>query len=87
LYTSNKSKVHQTPKKLPVCENNHNRQSLVLIGSHVLSWEYPDGIGNNFDSLDNWTSLHISVLYRLSKLDSFRQFIYVFYTALKIDLI
>jgi len=43
-----------------MCENNHNRPNLAFIGSSVVSWEYPDGIGNNSVEFDNWTSLHKS---------------------------
>ena len=51
---------YQTPKFLPVFENNHSRPNLALIGIPMVRWACPDGIGNNLVAIDNWTSLHQS---------------------------
>jgi hypothetical protein len=40
-----------------MCENNRNRQNLVLVGPANVGLTYPDGIGNIRIKLDNWTSL------------------------------
>ena len=43
-----------------MCDYNHNRPNLALIGAPVVPWGCPDGIGNIVHNSDYEDDLHVS---------------------------